>query len=104
TKTPYVAVFASGGLAIAFCFIGDLEKIAELTNFIIFLVFAMINITLIAARYHKHKKECFHEPSIGKFPVLALFGLAITLFMITFFLMLMITGGYQSDIYHRKNK
>ena len=62
---------------------GNINLIAETTNFAVFIIFATINLALIELRYSKHRKEKFHEPfSIGKFPVLALLGLITSLLML----------------------
>jgi basic amino acid/polyamine antiporter, APA family len=84
TKTPLNAILVSTGITILFVLVGNLRVVAEITNYFVFVVFAVINLALIKSRYVKHRHEMFHEPfNLGKFPLLALLG-----FMSTVFLML----------------
>jgi APA family basic amino acid/polyamine antiporter len=84
TSTPYYAVILSGLMTMGFVLIGNIELVAEITNFAVFIVFAVINLALIKSRYSKHRKEMFHGPlNFGKFPLLALLGFFVTLFMIS---------------------
>lgn len=83
TKTPHISVLISGALTIAFLFAGSLNTVAEITNFIVFVVFAAINISVIRLRFMRHRHEAFHEPvNIGKVPILALLGFAASVMMI----------------------
>ncbi len=83
TKTPYIAVIISGFLTVAFVFFGNIETVAEITNFSIFIVFSIVNLALIKSRYKQHKHEIFHSPfNIGKFPIFALLGFITSILMI----------------------
>ena len=83
TNTPHFAIIATSIFVALFMLIGNIETVAEITNFAVFIIFAAINLALIKSRYIKHRKEKFHEPfNIGKFPLMALLGLITTLLMI----------------------
>ncbi|MBT3720747.1 amino acid permease [archaeon] len=83
TQTPNYAILLAAVLMGLFVMTGNINLIAETTNFAVFIIFATINLALIELRYSKHRKEKFHEPfSIGKFPVLALLGLITSLLML----------------------
>jgi APA family basic amino acid/polyamine antiporter len=83
TLAPWIAVFGVILAAIFFLFIGDLKSIANLTNFTVFSVFIVINGTLIFFRVKKPLKEGFKVPfSIGKIPILPIFGIITSVFMI----------------------
>jgi basic amino acid/polyamine antiporter, APA family len=82
TKTPYLAIIFAAIVTCAFATLGNIETVAEITNFSVFTVFAIINITLIKSRYKKHRHERFRSPlNIGKFPVLALLGFIASILM-----------------------
>lgn len=82
TQTPHLAVLLTASFILLFVLIGNINIIAEATNFAVYAIFASINLALIRLRYKKHKKEMFREPfNIGKFPLLALLGFITTIFM-----------------------
>ncbi len=89
TKTPHVAIFTVFIITVCFMFIKDLEKIANIADLLLFIVFILVNIAVIVYRYKRpNVKRPFKMPlNIGKFPVLALFGL-ITSFMMIYFVLL----------------
>ena len=96
TRTPWIAVIAVMLLSMAFALIGDIEMVAEITNFSIFAVFAIVNASLIAIRYKlpPASKGTFRVPlNIGKLPVLALFGIVASLFMLGNLGHIAIVGG-----------
>ncbi len=83
TKTPLNAIIASTIFTVFFVLIGNVQVVAEITNFFVFVVFSVINLALIKSRYSKHRHEMFHEPlNLGKFPLLALFGFVSTVLML----------------------
>lgn len=86
TRTPYVAILAIMILTIIFALIGDIGFVANLNNLFLFATFATVNLSLILLRYKcKEKKGFFRCPvNIGKFPVISLFGLLSSLFMLGF--------------------
>lgn len=83
-RTPYVAISIVALISIIFIFIGDLSFSALLTNFGVFAVFLSVNVSLLIIRYKKNfPKPKFRAPlNIGKFPVLAFFGVISTLYIL----------------------
>jgi APA family basic amino acid/polyamine antiporter len=83
TLAPWVAVIGIVLAAIFFLFIGDLKSIANLTNFTVFSVFIIINATLIFLRVKKPIKKGFKVPlSIGKIPIIPVFGVISSALML----------------------
>ncbi|MFC2143674.1 APC family permease, partial [Candidatus Aenigmatarchaeota archaeon] len=84
TRTPWVAIIAVMIFTILFLFAGNIEQIASITDFALFVTFAMINLVAIVLRYKLPKmKRSFRIPlNIGKFPVISFLGLAASLFML----------------------
>jgi len=84
-RTPFWAIAIVGILTLSFFLLGDIEVIANLTNFTVFATFVVINAALIKLRYDKPEmKRAFKVPmSIGKMPVLPVIAIATTLFMMT---------------------
>lgn len=83
SKTPYVAVVLSGALAIIFVYIGNLQLIAEITNFIVFVIFAVVNYCLLASRFRNHPAAKFRSPfNAGKVSVSAALGMVASVLMI----------------------
>jgi len=83
TKTPWVAVIVILITSIAFTLIGDIVIVANITVFAIVITFAAVNLAVIVLRYTEPDIErTFKVPiNIGKFPVLPLFGLGISMYM-----------------------
>ena len=71
-------------LSLSFLLFKEIDIIAELTNFTIFITFALVNLALIVLRYKVPKmKRQFKVPwTIGKLPILPVLGLLTSLFMI----------------------
>ncbi len=83
-KTPWLAIIAVIFSSSIFLFLEDLKTVANLTNFTIFMVFIIINSSVIYFRYKKPLKGGFKVPiSIGKLPVLPLLGIITSIFMIS---------------------
>ena len=95
TRTPWMAVIAIFVISAGFSLIGDIVIVANIVVFAIVITFAMINLAVIILRYTKpHEPRPFRVPiNIGRFPVLPLFGLAATLYMITQFDLQVILSG-----------
>ncbi len=76
TQTPYIAIILVMVLAIAFCFF-DLKFLGRTTDFILFIVFIIINASVIAVRIKEPEvKPNFRIPlNIGKIPVTAVLGI-----------------------------
>ena len=87
TKTPWVAVIVILITSIAFTLIGDIVIVANITVFAIVITFAAVNLAVIVLRYTEPDIERkFKVPiNIGKFPILPLFGLGISMYMATQF-------------------
>jgi APA family basic amino acid/polyamine antiporter len=82
TLAPWIAIIIIVLAAIFFLFIGDLKSIANLTNFTVFTVFIVINTTLIYLRIKKPIGKGFKVPlSIGKVPIIPIFGIFTSAFM-----------------------
>jgi APA family basic amino acid/polyamine antiporter len=83
TKTPWMAVIVILITSIAFTLIGDIVIVANITVFAIVITFAAVNLAVIVLRYTEPDIERkFKVPiNIGKFPILPLFGLGISVYM-----------------------
>jgi basic amino acid/polyamine antiporter, APA family len=81
TRTPWVAILLLMIFSILFILIGDIELVANLANFTVFLTFIVINISLIWLRYKQPALvRSFKVPlNIGKFPILAFLGALFSL-------------------------
>lgn len=80
-KTPWVAVFITMIVGIAFTLVGNIVTVANITVFTIVIIFALVNLALIWLRYKEPKTERpFKVPlNIGEFPVLPFIGLATSM-------------------------
>ena len=83
TKTPWIAVIVILIISMAFTLIGDIVIVANITVFAIVITFAAVNLAVIVLRYTEPDIERkFKVPiNIGKFPILPLFGLGISIYM-----------------------
>lgn len=83
TKTPWVAVVVIMVTSVGFSFIGDIVIVANITVFAVVITFAAVNLSVIVLRYTEPNIERkFRIPiNIGRFPVLPLFGLGISVYM-----------------------
>jgi len=83
TKTPWVAVLVILITSVGFTFIGDIVIVANITVFAIVITFASVNLAVIVLRYTEPDIERkFKVPlNVGKFPILPLFGLGISVYM-----------------------
>ena len=84
-RTPWVAIAIIMIFSMLVALIGDIEMVANITNFTVFVTFIIINLVVICLRYTKPEVErTFKTPiNIGKFPVLPVFGAASCAFMLT---------------------
>ena len=85
--TPYVSVFIVMLFGLLALLIGGIKTIALLTDVGIFLVYVLVNISLIIVRYRDRKsKPIFKVPfNIGWFPLTAFLGLITSLFILSYF-------------------
>ena len=83
TKTPWMAIIVILITSIAFTLIGDIVIVANITVFAIVITFAAVNLAVIVLRYTEPNIERkFKVPiNFGKFPILPLFGLGISVYM-----------------------
>jgi len=95
-RTPYVAIFFTALVAIAFSLIGNIGTVAEITNFAVFATFILINSALIYMRMKERRpyKKGFRVPfAIKKVPVPAVLGLVSSLFLLLQLPQIVILGG-----------
>jgi len=83
TKTPWIAVIVILIASIIFTLVGDIVIVANIAVFAIVITFASINLAVIVLRYTEPNVERkFKVPiNIGKFPILPLFGVVISIYM-----------------------
>ena len=95
TRTPYIALISVLVLSILFVLIGNIEIVASITNFTIYLTFFFVNLSLIILRYTKpNLKRKFRTPlNIKNFPITALLGLISSLIFILNLQLKIIFGG-----------
>ncbi|MCC7556757.1 MAG: APC family permease [Methanoculleus marisnigri] len=84
TRTPWTAIVAVALASIAFLFAGKIDFVANVTNFTLFVTFAVINASVILLRYRApDAPRPFRIPgSIGRFPVIPAVGIASTLLLL----------------------
>lgn len=114
TRTPWVATSAVTAGAILFLLLGDVEVVANLTNFTVFAVFIAVNASLIYFRFNKPTREGFRVPgSLGRVPIIPVLGILASVFMIAnLSLEVLLLGGgliavgllVQLAMDHQKNK
>ena len=95
TKTPWIAVLAIMFTAIIFAFMENITTVANISVFAIVITFAMVNLSVILLRYREPDIERpFKVPiNIGKFPILPLFGVIVSAYMMTQFNTYVISVG-----------
>ena len=83
TGTPWIAVIGIFVTSVVFAFVGDIVIVANIVVFAVVITFAMVNLAVILLRYVQPDVERpFKVPlNVGKFPVLPLFGFAVTIYM-----------------------
>lgn len=83
--TPWASILGIVGLSILFVFLRDITTVANISNFMIFIVFFMVNLSLIKLRYTEpEKRRPFRIPlSIGKFPIPPALGALSAIFLFT---------------------
>lgn len=84
-KTPYIAVFFTGIITLILTFFENIGFVADLSTFLLFATFALVNLSVIVLRYKIKGERKFKMPvNIGRFPVLALLGIISSLGMLVF--------------------
>jgi len=93
-RTPWTAILVTTILCVMFLFFENIKMAASITNFFVFLLFAVINFSVIRLRYKYPKaKRGFRVPlNIGKLPILPILG-------IIFSLLLMVSLSMTSILY-----
>lgn len=83
TKTPWIAVIGIMLASMAFAIVGDIVLVANISVFAIVITFGMVNLSVIFLRYTEPTIERpFRVPlNIGKFPILPLVGLGLSVYM-----------------------
>ncbi len=83
-RTPYIAIISTVILSLIFVLIGNIEIVASITNFTIYLTFFFVNLSLIILRYKKPNiKRKFKAPlNIYNFPITGLLGMISSVFFI----------------------
>lgn len=85
TMTPWVAIIAVMLISCAFLLVKDIRTVAEITDLIAFMIFFVINVSVIWLRYYKPDiKRNFKVPlRIKWFPILPALGAIFCLLMIS---------------------
>jgi len=82
TRSPGIAIVGVVAASMCFVLIGDIQTVANLTNFTIFAVFILVNSSVIFLRYKHPFSKGFKSPiSIGKLPLFPTLGLITSIFM-----------------------
>lgn len=82
TRTPWLAILFITLVSALLVLTNNLSLLASVSNFAIFLVFALVNATVVWLRRHKPVRTAYATPSLKGVPVLAIFGILINVFMI----------------------
>lgn len=100
TKTPWIAVAITMFLVMGVIVLsqGSIAAVANSAVFAIFMVYALVNLSLIWLRYKQPQLERpFRSPlRIGRFPVLGGLGLATSLAMLTQFDSTSVIAGFSA--------
>jgi APA family basic amino acid/polyamine antiporter len=84
TRAPYVAIGVATVVAAGFLALGDLDLIAGVTDFAVYLVFVAVNVSVIVLRFREPERaRPFRAPgSIRRIPILPVLGLATVVTML----------------------
>lgn len=84
-RTPWISIFTVMVFSILFVFAGDIAFVANVDNFTLFVTFFVINAALIFLRFKEPEmKRTFRVPfTIGRFPLMPLFGMIFCIFMLS---------------------
>ncbi|HNW38498.1 MAG TPA: APC family permease, partial [Methanosarcina vacuolata] len=82
-QTPWVAILGVTLFSALFVLFKDVAIVANISNFMIFIVFFMVNLSLIKLRYtDPGRNRPFKVPlNIGRFPLLPFLGALSTVFL-----------------------
>jgi amino acid transporter len=95
TQTPGNAILLTGVGALFFVLLGKIEIVASIVNFMIFLIFIMVNLAVISLRYkYPDAHRTFKVPvNIGRFPILPFAAVLVSLFMLLHISMNVLIGS-----------
>jgi len=84
-RTPWIAIIAVALASIVFLFAGEIDFVANVTNFTLFVTFIVINASVVALRYRAPDVvRPFRIPgTIGSLPVIPVVGIISSLFLLT---------------------
>jgi APA family basic amino acid/polyamine antiporter len=103
--TPHYAILVTAAMAIPFTFLGDIELVASVTNFITFIVFFAVNVTVLVL---VQQGACCRGPlrhgNVKRFPLIAILGATSSLLMLLQFSLLVavisfLTAGIGALVY-----
>jgi APA family basic amino acid/polyamine antiporter len=83
-RTPWLAIVAVALASMAFLFAGEIDFVANVTNFTLFVTFIVINASVVALRYRAPDVvRPFRIPgTIGSLPVIPVVGIISSLFLL----------------------
>jgi basic amino acid/polyamine antiporter, APA family len=86
-QTPWISIVTMMAGSILFVLLGNIVTIANITVFVLVIVYSLVNLSVIILRIREpNLQRPFKIPfNIGKFPILPILGLTSTLFMLTQF-------------------
>jgi APA family basic amino acid/polyamine antiporter len=102
-RTPWIATLITMIFSILFLGFGNIEKVANMTDFLIFFTFIIINLSVISIRYKGYESiRDFKIPlNIGRFPIIPVFGviscvilMAYMNFDVVIYAVLLIISGF----------
>ncbi len=84
TQTPWTAIVAVALATLAFLFAGEIDFVASITNFTLFVTFVVINASVILLRYRApDAPRPFRIPgAVGSLPVIPVVGIVSSLFLL----------------------
>ncbi|MDD2472400.1 MAG: amino acid permease, partial [Methanoculleus sp.] len=85
TRTPWTAIIAVALATMVFLFAGEIDFVANVANFTLFVTFVVINASVILLRYRAPDVERpFRIPgAIGFLPIIPVVGIIACLFLLT---------------------
>lgn len=82
--SPWIAALVFFAVATAFAVLGEIKFVASMSSLGVTLVFASVNVAVVALRYTKPKlKRPFSVPSLGRLPLTAILGAVTSLLLAT---------------------
>jgi APA family basic amino acid/polyamine antiporter len=86
TRTPWVAILITMIFSVFALSFGRIETVANITDFLVFFVFIVINASAIKLRYSvKREEHHFKMPlNIGRFPLVPVFGIVSCLVLMAY--------------------